>query len=147
MAEQVIIVLIVKVKFIFMKIFCVFFLLLNLISCGFFYQKNIEIKTIENSFVEGGSDIPLLVGMRKISDDDLGFDSSNGSILSAIYSFENDHKKISEFYVNTLEQLGWKKISQLDNKIIFQREKQNLTLEINQQRSSNTIKFFISSLL
>jgi len=144
-----------------MKIFCVFFLLLNLISCGFFYQKNIEIKTIENSFIEGSSDIPsiensfiegssdipLLVGMRKISDDDLGFDSSNGSILSAIYSFENDHKKFSEFYVNTLEQLGWKKISQLDNKIIFQREKQNLTLEINQQRSFNTIKFFISSLL
>jgi hypothetical protein len=147
MAEQVIIAPTVKVKFIFMKIFCVFFLLLNLISCGFFYQKNIEIKTIENSFIEGSSDIPLLVGMRKISDDDLGFDSSNGSILSAIYSFENDHKKISEFYVNTLEQLGWKKISQLDNKIIFQREKQNLTLEINQQRSFNTIKFFISSLL
>jgi hypothetical protein len=147
MAEQVIIVPIVKVKFIFKKIFCVFFLLLNLISCGFFYQKNIEIKTIENSFIEGSSDIPLLVGMRKISDDDLGFDSSNGSISSAIYSFENDHKKFSEFYVNTLEQLGWKKISQLDNKIIFQREKQNLTLEINQQRSFNTIKFFISSLL
>lgn len=147
MAEQVIIVPIVKPKFIFMKILCVFFLLLNFFSCSFFYQNSREIKTLENSFVEGSSDIPLLIGMKKVSDDDLGFDSSNGSISSAIYSFENDHKKISEFYVNTLEQLGWKKISQLDNKIIFQREKQNLTLEINQQRSFNTIKFFISSLL
>ena len=147
MVEQVIIVLIVKLKFNFMKIFCVFFLLLNLSSCSFFYQQNSEIKTLENSFVEGSTDIPLLTGMKKVSDDDLGFDSSNGSISSAIYSFENDHKKISEFYVNTLEQLGWKKISQLDNKIIFQREKQNLTLEINQQRSFKTIKFFISSLL
>ena len=129
-----------------MKIFCVFLLFLNLTACGFFYQKS-EIKTLENAFVEGSNDIPLLIGMKKINDDDIGFDSSNGSISSVIYSFENDQQNIIEFYVNTLGQLGWKKISQSDNKIIFQREKQNLTIETSQQRSNNIIKFFISSLI
>ena len=140
-----------------MRIFFAIILLFFLASCANFYSRNNAILALENSFVEGSSDIPLIVGMKKISDDDLGFESNNGSISSTIYSFENDQKKIIEFYINTLDQLGWKQDSSNGNKIIFKRDKQNLSIEVSQGEVSqgevlqskkiNTIKFFISSML
>jgi hypothetical protein len=130
-----------------MKIFYTLFLISILSSCNLSIQKYRDIKTTQNSFVDGSSDIPLLIGMNKVSEDELGFESSNGSISCAIYNFENDDEKIMDFYGKTLLQLGWKEISKESNKISFRRDKQNLTIEINTKKHNRAIKFFISSLL
>lgn len=152
-----------------MKIAINIFILTIIASCSYLKINSPKIKVQDNVFVEGSRDIALLSGMNKINEDNIGFDSSVGSISSVTYSFENNPQDLLEFYLTTLNQLGWKLVNENNNKTTsqkynFQRDKENLSLEINindfnssqdQQNikifkinnSINTVKFFFSSSL
>ncbi|MFM7620780.1 MAG: hypothetical protein ACKO47_04160 [Alphaproteobacteria bacterium] len=149
-----------------MKIVISFLMFLMITSCSYFKINSAKIKVQENVFVEGSRDIALLSAMHKINEDNIGFDSNVGSISSVIYSFENNPQDLLEFYLSTLNQLGWKlldkKIEKNNlSKLNFQRDKENLSLEITPaqinasdtqkkfevDKTYNTIKFFFSSSL
>jgi hypothetical protein len=92
-------------------------------------QKNIKIE-VSQDFVQGSEDVPLLVGMEKIFEESLGFDSASGSIMSSSYETEISAEKIESFYQKTLPQMGWK-IKKTDSRnLVFKRENENLEIEL-----------------
>lgn len=130
-----------------MKIVISFLMLVILTGCGYLPKNSFKIKVQDNVFVEGSRDIALLSGMYKINEENIGFDSNAGSISSVIYSFENNPDDLLEFYLSTLNQLGWKLIDEDINKTVdkmagikigknylqkynFRRDKENLSIEI-----------------
>ena len=111
-----------------------------------FALSNIGKNDVEQEFVQGSEDIPLLDGMKIISEDDsLGFDSESGSITSSSYKTKTSLKEVKNFYVTTLPQLGWKKIGKDDKKLKFVREKEKLEIEFESKKKDKIVKFFISS--
>lgn len=118
-------------------------------SCLENFQKSeiVEEPTEEASqdFVQGSEDIPLLVGMEKISDDSLGFDSSVGSIMASSYETKTDLEKIKNFYLKTLPQMGWNLKENNVGKLSFEREKEKLEIEFVNQDGRDLVRFFISS--
>jgi hypothetical protein len=118
-------------------------------SCLENFQKSeiIEEPTEKASqdFVQGSEDIPLLVGMEKISDDSLGFDSSVGSIMASSYETKTDLEKIKNFYLKTLPQMGWNLKENNVGKLSFEREKEKLEIEFVNQDGRDLVRFFISS--
>ena len=98
-------------------------------------------------FVQGSEDIPLLVGMEKISEDSLGFDSNSGSIMSSSYATKIDLEKVRNFYQKTLPHMGWR-VSKSDlEKLKFRRDKEKLEIEFVNQDGKDVVRFFISSAL
>ena len=81
-----------------MKMVISFLMLVIITSCGYSSTNSLKIKVQENVFVEGSRDIALLSGMHKINEENIGFDSSAGSISSVVYSFESNPDDLLEFY-------------------------------------------------
>jgi len=98
-------------------------------------------------FAQGSEDVPLLIGMEKISEDSLGFDSSSGSIVSSSYATKLKEKDVRNFYIKTLPPMGWKLVKNMENKIVLKREKENLEIEFAKEDGKNVVRFFISSAL
>lgn len=124
-------------------------ILFLLFSCSknFFSKPEIvELKASEE-FVQGSEDIPLLVGMEKITGESIGFDSDFGSIISSNYSTQSDLKKVKNFYSKTLPQLGWKLVASRENNSTFKRDKEKLEIEFAKEDGKNLVKFFLSSAL
>lgn len=96
-------------------------------------------------FAQGSEDIPLLVGMEKISGDSLGFDSNSGSIISSSYEVKADFKKVRNFYLETLPQMGWKLVQNGEKSAVFKRDKEKLEIEFIQNGKMKRVNFFISS--
>ena len=65
---------------------------------------------VSEDFAQGSEDVPLLVGMEKIFDESVGFDSESGSIMSSSYTSKISLKKIKNFYSKTLVQMGWHQV-------------------------------------
>ncbi|MBU6140763.1 MAG: hypothetical protein KGP29_04300 [Proteobacteria bacterium] len=104
-----------------------------------------ELKASEE-FVQGSEDIPLLVGMEKISDEALGFDSASGSIITSSYSTNLEREKIKIFYLKTLPEMGWNITGNAKDSIEFKREKENLEIEFAKEEKLQVVRFFVSSL-
>jgi len=102
-----------------------------------------EIKVLQE-FVQGSQDIPLAENLEKIIDDSIDFDSNSGSIISSSYKSKITKNEVKIFYIKTLPDLGWLLEKNLENKIVFKREKTQLEIEFN---SKNIVTFFISSAL
>ncbi len=136
-----------------MKKFASFLLTFLLFSCDgelLKKEKSTEITQDERpseDFVQGSEDIPLLIGMEKISDESLGFDSPSGSIMSSAYESKIDLEKVRNFYLRTLPQLGWKVEKNDLDKTIFKRERETLEIEFVNQNGKDIVRFFISSAL
>ena len=77
---------------------------------------------VSHDFVQGSEDIPLLLGMEKIQDEGLGFDSPSGSIMSSSYDSNLKISKISKFYQKTLPQMGWTLDKKSSDALKFSRE-------------------------
>ena len=120
-----------------------------LFSCAETFAPKVAIVQLKISedFVQGSEDIPLLVGMEKISGDSVGFDSSSGSIMASSYAVKEDLKIIKGFYIKILPTMGWRFISQSETKLVLKRENEKLEIEFIKQRKVNILKFFISSAL
>lgn len=114
----------------------------------FVAPKNVESAVIvSEEFVQGSEDIPLLVGMEKISDDSVGFDSNSGSIISSSYVSENDKKQIRDFYLKTLPQMGWQIVKNVENESSFKRDREKLEIEFVAENGKKVVRFFLSSVL
>lgn len=98
-------------------------------------------------FVQGSEDIPLLVGMEKISEDSLGFDSDSGSIMSSSYATKIDLERVKNFYRKTLPHMGWRVVKSNLGKLKFRREKEKLEIDFVKQNDKEVVRFFISSTL
>jgi hypothetical protein len=108
-------------------------------------QETIKIE-VSHDFVQGSEDLPLLVGMEKIFEESLGFDSASGSIMSSSYETKISAEKIKSFYQKTLPQMGWKMKKTDSKKLAFKRENENLEIEISSKDNEKSVaKFFISS--
>lgn len=110
-------------------------------------KSEIAEEKVSEEFVQGSEDIPLLAVMEKISEDSLGFDSDTGSIMSSSYETKSDLKKVKNFYLKTLPQLGWKLTKNSAKKSFFKREKEKLEIEFDDQNGRNVVRFFISSVI
>ncbi len=111
----------------------------------FVHHEDNEIKASEE-FVQGSEDIPLLVGMEKISDGALGFDSASGSIITSSYSTNLEQEKVKTFYLKTLPEMGWNITRNAKDSIDFKREKENLEIEFAKEEKLQVVRFFVSSL-
>lgn len=111
-----------------------------------FVHKDDKEIVASNDFVQGSEDIPLVVGMEKISDGALGFDSASGSIISSSYSSKIDEKKVRNFYLKTLPQMGWNTSHHNENSIKFKREKEALEIEFAKEEKMQVVRFFYSSM-
>lgn len=104
-----------------------------------------DIPKVSEEFVQGSEDIPLLAGMEKISDGAIGFDSATGSIVASSYLTYLERNKIKSFYVRTLPQMGWRLSTFTANIVNFERDKEDLEIEITEKDSGQIVRFFISS--
>lgn len=136
------------------KILILISLSLLLFSCKeiesefhYFFKPQKEEIQVSQDFVQGSEDIPLLLGMEKVSDDSVGFDSNSGSIISSSYVTKIDHKKVRNFYIQTLPQMGWKVMKNTESGIGFLREKEKLEIEFLNEEGELITRFFISSSL
>ncbi len=109
-------------------------------------KKDHEIIASEE-FAQGSEDVPLLVGMEKISEDSLGFDSNSGSIVSSTYASDLNQKEVRDFYLKTLPQMGWKIVKNIETKVVLKRDKENLDIEFLKEGGKEVVRFFISSAL
>lgn len=130
-------------KKIILPILCIF--LLSSCEKGFF-KKDQKIRASEE-FAQGSEDIPLLVGMTKLSNESMGFDTDAGSIMTSSYTTKNDLEEVHVFYLKTLPQMGWKVMRDEKKKVVFRREKEKLEIEFFTQKGKNVVKFFLSSAL
>ena len=130
--------------------------LLTLLSVSFLLfsctQKNVKHAEpfkykVSTDFVQGSEDIPLLVGMNKMLDESLGFDSDSGSIMASSYETKIDLEKVQAFYKKTLPQMGWKVTKSDMAKLSFKREREKLEIEFVNHNGKDIVRFFISSAL
>jgi hypothetical protein len=101
--------------------------------------------SVSQEFVQGSEDIPLLVGMEKISDDSLGFDSNSGSVINSSYTSKTSLRKTKDFYLKTLPEMGWEVYKNSHDLTIFKRENEKLEIEFDNKNGLNVVRFFISS--
>lgn len=118
-----------------------------LISCSQDKSKNttrIHNYEVSHDFVQGSEDIPLLLSMKKIKDEGLGFDSPSGSIMSSSYESILKKSEISDFYKKSLPQMGWTLISSNVKMLKFSRDNENLQIDLSSSGHKNIIRFLIS---
>jgi hypothetical protein len=113
----------------------------------FHNSENFAEEKVSSDFVQGSEDVPLLVGMEKISDDSLGFDSPAGSIMASSYETKSDLERIKNFYQKTLPQMGWDLKKSDIAKLKFERDKEKLEIEFVNQNGQDLVRFFLSSAL
>ena len=116
------------------------------ISDGVFAK---DVAQSTTAFVAGSKDIPLANGLNKISDDGLDFDSASGSIIAVTYKSSDDLKKMKDFYVKTLPQLGWTNI--VNNQpsvdlLRFKRDNEKLEIEFLNYNGDDLVKFFVETI-
>ena len=109
-------------------------------------NKTVEGPKASEDFVQGSEDIPLLVGMEKIYDGALGFDSASGSIITSSYSTNLEPKQVKFFYLKTLPEMGWRVANNDENSVKLKREKEDLEIEFAKEDKIQVVRFFISSL-
>jgi hypothetical protein len=131
------------------KISALIFISFLLSSCSqiFFTKPCVVEEQASEEFAQGSEDIPLLVGMEKISEESLGFDSDLGSIISSSYDTKIELQKVKTFYLKTLPQMGWVLVKDVENSASFKREKEKLEIEFVKQDGKKLVRFFISSTL
>ena len=109
----------------------------------------IEVPKFKTSgeFVQGSEDVPLLVGMERIFEESLGFDSASGSVMSSSYEAKDSLSDIKEFYVSSLPEFGWKISKNEEKKLVLIREKEKMEIEFSFEGNKKVVRFFLSSVI
>ena len=102
---------------------------------------------ISEEFVRGTEDVPLLLGMKKVSQDSLDFDLGRMNIASSSYDLDAEPAKIRKFYLETLPQMGWslRKKDVANDDLSFVRDEEELRIEISKQSGKSLVRFSISA--
>jgi hypothetical protein len=90
-------------------------------------------------FISGLEDLPLINGLEERLESSVIFDSPQGRVVEVIASGVMQQEIVSDFYQNTLPQLGWTKL----NEDRYQREGETLSLEFIRNGSSLEVRFFV----
>ena len=61
----------------------------------------------QGSFSNAIDDLPLMEGLNEVEDEVMVFDSPTGRIVEALSSGKVTRQRVSQFYSETLPQLGW----------------------------------------
>lgn len=78
-------------------------------------------------FVEGMEDVPLLSGMQQISQDDISFGNEETRLIEAYFNTKKlKFKQITDFYSESLPQLGWIYQGNRGDSLLFYREGETL---------------------
>lgn len=89
-------------------------------------------------FFEALYDVPIMDGMEEVPGEALLFDKPDGKIASATGAVSDSSiQKVSDFYAQTLPQMGWKKTSPDQ----YVRGQDRLTIRF-EQRPGITAAFF-----
>lgn len=128
----------------FLSLICFTLILTSCVKDFSFKKKAVHYKASVD-FVQGSEDIPLLIGMDKMLEESLGFDSNSGSIINSSYETKLIPKHIKEFYLKTLPQMGWKLIQNDRMKCVFKRDNETLEIEFEKGDKKNIVRFFVSS--
>ena len=128
----------------FLSLICLTLILTSCIKDFSFKKKAAHYKS-STDFVQGSEDIPLLIGMDKMVEESLGFDSNSGSIINSSYETKLIPKYIKDFYLKTLPQMGWELIQNDRIKCIFKRDNEKLEIEFEEGEKKNIVRFFVSS--
>lgn len=99
------------------------------------------VKAQETAFFETLYDIPIMSGLEEMSDMALSFDQPAGRISEAVAILvENiEETVILDFYSLSLEQMGWRKLSQG----VFVREGEKLVISFEKSEASHLIRFLL----
>ena len=82
--------------------------------------------------MSGFEDLPLMDGLKQTDEEAVSFDSPSGRIIEAYaQSSKTGKKEITDFYNQTLPQLGWRRISAAKGKTAaYSREGEILAISI-----------------
>ena len=92
------------------------------------FAAGIQSATAEDKFFSAIEDLPLMDGLSEVDGVGVIFDSPSGRIVELLSIGEVNKNVVSNFYSQTLPQLGWTEIA--PNK--FSREDEILILEFSQ---------------
>lgn len=82
----------------------------------------------ETAFFSEIQDVPVMRGLRELTDQTLVFDKPEGRIVEAVAAIDTPPSpEIERFYKDTLPQLGWQRIA--DNSYIREDEVLSLVFE------------------
>lgn len=67
----------------------------------------------EAKFFESLPDVPVMDGLKEMSEFDISYDKPQGRITESLATIEGDtsDQEITSFYAATMPQLGWRRIS------------------------------------
>ena len=103
--------------------------------------------TARQIFLDISDDVPLIEGLKKIEDEDVGFESDSGSIKSSSYLSEISFEEVKTFYLKTLPQLGWDMVYSDSDGISFIRNGNKIEINFSKKPKKRMVKFLISSSL
>lgn len=93
-----------------------------------------------NAFVAGTEDLPLMPGLTGVEGAGVVFDTPQGRIVEAYAKGTAKSAAVLDFYAQTLPQLGWQVLS----RTAYRREGEMLRLELYEEQSGLTIRFYLS---
>ena len=80
-------------------------------------------------FIEGMEDIPAAPAMQQVPGNDVSFGNDESRFVEAYLSGKKaSFKKVSDFYLETLPQLGWHFTGQDKNSLHFERDDERLDI-------------------
>ena len=96
-------------------------------------------------FVEGIEDIPLPEGLVQQHNDDISFGNTESRFVEAYFASRKlSCNKVSDFYRNTLPQLGWKFIRAESKRLVFERDMESLQI-VCERRSPLLLRITLTS--
>ncbi|MCQ2741394.1 MAG: hypothetical protein MJ210_04690 [Alphaproteobacteria bacterium] len=104
-------------------------LFIRVVVCFF-----LSISFVHAAFVEGLEDIPLAEGLTQIENESLNFGNEESRLIEAYFKSDTSNfNSITDFYKNTLPQMGWKLQKQTASAVVFEREGEILDIRIESQ--------------
>ena len=91
-------------------------------------------------FVPGTEDVPVMKGLKPVTDSAVVFDKPQGRIVEAQFHGKLGRRQVEDFYAATLPQLGWKS-GAADS---WQREDETLHLEFTGRDGDLKVGFTLS---
>jgi len=92
------------------------------------------------AFLAEIEDVPLAPGLTEPAGSGIVFDSPSGRIVEATAAGEVSADKIRTFYTETLPQLGWEAVGDLQ----YRRDNETLKIALTQKGKALTVRFTLT---
>ncbi|MDR3500769.1 MAG: hypothetical protein P4L72_16260 [Parvibaculum sp.] len=83
-------------------------------------------------YLDAVEDMPLMEGLHETGEGGIVFDKPNGRIVRAIAAGNVTPAAVRAFYIETLPQLGWKRLQKLEliaDLLVFRRDTERLEIQ------------------